>query len=229
MAVPWITVNDTMEPTSPVAVDAVMRASWLLFMLTGQKYTGIQTSTEMYSFDNSTDFKFMPAMYQGNIYNIPRMNNGTRRLRLRQTPVHEIISVVEHGKLVPSDTYTLRNNAYIVKNGGMFWYLDSPNELEVTYVHGSPPPDAGVSAAILLANEFILSEIDPEACTLPKRVTSITRQGISMTMLDTQEFLKEGLTGVEEVDLFIKAANPTRSLKKAKVFSPDRPRGERIN
>lgn len=230
MAVPWITASDTMEPTHPVSDLAVRRASWLLYRLTGQKYSGIETSTEVYSLESSDNTRqYMPAVYSGKIYNVPKGHQGVRRLRLRQNPVREILSVKEYGKVVDPSTYTLRNNTYIVKNNGLTWSMDPINELEVTYVHGNPPPQAGISAAILLANEFILSELEPESCSLPKRITSITRQGLSMTMLDPQDFLENGLTGVEEVDLFIKTANPNKSQKKAKVYSPDKPRGERIN
>jgi hypothetical protein len=34
------------------------------------------------------------------------------------------------------------------------------------------------------------------------------------------------MTGIYEVDLFLSTHNPSGALKKPKVFSPDRPRGE---
>lgn len=231
MALPWIDASDTMEPNSELGAIAAQRASWILYMLTGQKYPGIQIHTDVYSFDTFAggNAKFQPAMHEGNIYNIPRNAYGIRRLRLRQTPVLSVDNVKYRGVDLSPTSYSLRNKAYIILNGGMEWFLDPVNELEVTYEHGTPPPKAGISSAIRLANEFILSETDPAACALPERVTSISRQGMNIAMLDPQDFLEKGRTGISEIDAFISAANPTRSLKKAKVFSPDKPRGERIN
>ena len=82
-------------------------------------------------------------------------------------------------------------------------------------------------AAIEMANQMVLLETDPDACLLPDRVTSISRQGVSFTILDPQNFLKEGRTGLYNVDLFIKSVNPVNALKKAKIFSPDVPKGIR--
>ena len=56
---------------------------------------------------------------------------------------------------------------------------------------------------------------------LPKRVTNVTRQGLSMVVLDPMDFLDDGKTGVYEVDLFLKAYNPAKLQRRATVMSPD--------
>lgn len=55
----------------------------------------------------------------------------------------------------------------------------------------------------------------------------MSRQGVSFTILDPQAFLKEGRTGIYDIDLFIKTVNPDNARKRAKIFSPDIPRGIR--
>lgn len=50
-----------------------------------------------------------------------------------------------------------------------------------------------------------------------------------MTVLDGQEFLDHGRTGIYEVDLFLKAANPSGALNKTRVLSPDLPRVRRFS
>jgi hypothetical protein len=64
-------------------------------------------------------------------------------------------------------------------------------------------------------------------CALPDRVTSVSRQGVSYTILDNQDFLENMRIGIYEIDLFLKTANPVKALAPSKVFSPDMPRARR--
>ena len=61
-------------------------------------------------------------------------------------------------------------------------------------------------------------------CSLPERVTSVSRQGMSWTLLDPQDFLESGRTGIYEIDLMLASLNPARALARPRVFSPDLPR-----
>jgi hypothetical protein len=56
----------------------------------------------------------------------------------------------------------------------------------------------------------------------------VTRQGVSFQMFDPQMFINQGRTGIYEVDVFIASVNPGRASKRARVFSPDQPRGYRL-
>jgi hypothetical protein len=62
---------------------------------------------------------------------------------------------------------------------------------------------------------------------LPQRVTSISRQGVSYTLLDSQDFIEELKTGIYAVDLFLKSVNPDKARARSRVFSPDVPRARR--
>jgi hypothetical protein len=79
-------------------------------------------------------------------------------------------------------------------------------------------------AAKALADQFVLAMQGSEECTLPQRVTSISRQGMSMTLLDPQDFLDKGRTGIYQVDLFLTTINPDGARLRSRVFSPDTPR-----
>src|SRR5690606_3831730 len=103
-----------------------------------------------------------------------------------------------------------------------------PGDFEVTYTYGSPPPVAGRMAARMLAIEFAKLWSGDEECSLPTRVTSVSRQGITFTILDSQDFIDDLRTGVYAVDLFLKSVNPNRAQAKAKVFSIDIPRPKRV-
>jgi hypothetical protein len=90
-------------------------------------------------------------------------------------------------------------------------------------------PIAGKMAARKLAIEFARLWSGDESCELPQRVTSVSRQGVSYTILDNQEFIDELRTGLYEIDLFLKVANPDNARRKSKVFSVDTPRARRYN
>jgi hypothetical protein len=86
---------------------------------------------------------------------------------------------------------------------------------------------AGRMAARVLALEFAKLWAGDEDCALPQRITSVSRQGVSYTILDQQDFLDELKTGLYVVDLFLKSVNPDKARAKARVFSVDVPRGRR--
>lgn len=228
MANLWLTNADTVAPTGEFTTDAVSAASMILYKLTGERYTGINSTTESYGTGHYASYNIQPVVVDGQIRHIP-MAVGQRELRLRHSPVRSVESIKLNGVLMDPDSYSLRNNAYIVRTHSVPWIMDVMWDLEVSYTYGAPIPAMAKSAAIRLANELIWSKTGSRECTLPERVTSITRQGESLTMLDPLNFLKEGRTGVYEIDLFLQVVNPNKAKKKSKVFSVDKPRGERIN
>ncbi len=72
-------------------------------------------------------------------------------------------------------------------------------------------------AARTLAIEFAKLWSDDETCALPQRVTSVSRQGVSFTILDQQDFIQELRTGLYAVDLFLKTVNPDGARRKTKT------------
>jgi hypothetical protein len=103
----------------------------------------------------------------------------------------------------------------------------TPCNVEITYAYGIPVPTAGKMAARKLAIEFARLWAGDEMCELPQRVTSVSRQGVSYTILDNQEFIDELRTGLYEIDLFLKVVNPDNARRKSKVFSVDQPRARK--
>lgn len=228
MPVAWITASDLSNPTHSDAADAAEAASWVLFRLSGQKYGGLRTAVEWYGYDhlgcwcgnNLAD----TSLRAHNIMPVLRSNPPVQ-IRLRHKPVQSIVRVTDgNGDLADTDYY-LVNDAYLVRPNRGTW--DFETGVEVEYNYGVAPPAMGRQAAIALGNQMLLAYMGSDSCTLPDRVTSVSRQGVSLTILDPQDFLKEGRTGIYEVDLFLSVSNPTGARKRAKVFSPDKPRGER--
>lgn len=227
MAKRWIEPEDTIDPSGPYTDLAIEAATWLLFKLTGEKYPGRNTTTECYSKEHYEGFTIKPTVVNGQIYNI--VDGGSRKLFLRQTPALQVNSITINGTVLDPTKYQLRNNAFIVQTNLMYWNLSPATEVCVNYDWGLKPPAMGRLACTLLANELIKSYTMPSQCKLPERVTSVTRQQVSYSILDPHTFLNEGKLGIYLVDAFITTANPHRARKQSRVISPDRPTGERIN
>jgi len=90
----------------------------------------------------------------------------------------------------------------------------------VTLTYGRPVPELVLLGAAEMACEIIKSCVN-KPCRLPQRISSVTRQGVSVSFLDTMDFLSEGLTGLYFVDLAARVYNPRRLARRPAVFSPD--------
>lgn len=115
--------------------------------------------------------------------------------------------------------------------------LDDPDDtdghaFEVTFTYGTAPPPAGVRAAAVLACELVLACEPDQAnqCRIPRKARSIVRQGVSMElMVEGFDFLRDGRTGIWEIDVFLQAYNPARISRPMAVVSPDiAPRVRRV-
>jgi hypothetical protein len=147
------------------------------------------------------------------------------RLRLRGRPVQKIHTVRNRsGVVIDPSSYYLVDHSTIQAVSGSRW---TPCDIEVTYTYGTEPPAMGRLAARTLAFEFCKLWNGDDDCMLPQRVTSVSRQGVSYTILDSQEFIDDLRTGLYVVDMFLKSVNPDKARAKARVFTPDVPRGRR--
>lgn len=163
------------------------------------------------------------------------------QIELGAYPVTAITAVKINGTEIPATEYRVDDHRWLVRvkataaSAGTEmdgWptcqRLDLPDTEDATFsvafVHGTPPPAAGVFAATVLAAELALAgapDGDGVEARLPERVRSIVRQGESITLIDPQDVLEQGRTGIPEVDLFLKSVNPSGSARRSAVWSPD--------
>lgn len=143
-------------------------------------------------------------------------------------PVQVIHSVTVGGKLVDPADYRVTNGFVLdlrtrLTPGGSLRVPSAcrrPGTVEVDYTYGVLELPGIVQRAIdVLAKEIGLADSNDNACRIPERVTSVTRQGVSWTLLDPQDFLDDGRTGIYEVDLAIRAVNPSGAKRRPRVFS----------
>jgi hypothetical protein len=167
-------------------------------------------------------------------------------IELGAYPVTEVQQVLIDGVVIPADEYYLQDYKVLVRQRPTAqatpterwgWptcqLLDlpdtEPGTMSVTFMYGSPPPQAGIDAAKALAKAIALQRLGlPNE--LPTRTTSVNRQGIASTVLDIMDYVAQGRTGIYLVDLFIKTYNPSGSTRRSLVWSPDtgRPRRQPV-
>jgi hypothetical protein len=235
----WAGIEDLEHADAPNAEEAMRIASWLLWHLSGQKYPGLTCTTEDYvcrpcggciteqAIQTGCECG-QPTLYRFSSVTGERVDAPSSfsapRLWLRHRPVRRIVKIMKNGYEIDPDSYDLYDYSFLAGPACCPGQCPDFCDTCITYEYGTMPPLAGQNAARVLANEFVNAVEDPSECKLPERVTSISRQGVSMTLLDPQDFLENGRTGLYAVDLFLKTANPTGALARARVFSPDRPR-----
>ena len=232
---------------SEFALEAAKTASHLLWAMSGRKYSGETVVTERYTCvlrrsrlgasNKNTD----GVLFGGTVYNIPSGDfdydeyssltvdgiSPESRIKLRGGPVTRIITIRNrNGSLIDPTSYYLVDHSTIHVSLATPW---TPCNTEITYAYGQNPPTSGKMAARTLAIEFAKLWSDDETCALPQRVTSVSRQGVSFTILDQQDFIQELRTGLYVIDLFLKSVNPDGARRKSKVYSVDTPRARRYN
>jgi hypothetical protein len=135
-------------------------------------------------------------------------------------PVAVVHEVRIRGTLLDPTTYRLNSGRVLERLSGGSWPTCGDG-MEVVYSHGQDPPDGGRLATGALAGQIALWLAGSKDCKLPERVTSISRQGVTMTVLDPADFLDKGRTGIAPVDLWLTAVNPDGHRSPPSVWSPD--------
>lgn len=143
-------------------------------------------------------------------------------------PVSSVSSVVIDNVALDPSKYRVDNGEFLVRTDGDCWPQcsdqtappTSANTFVVSYYRGDGVPMAGQIAGGILAGEFAKSCLG-EACAIPERVRSISRGGVSFELVSVTDEFDDGLTGITEVDRFIRAANPGKLKARPEVFNPD--------
>lgn len=157
--------------------------------------------------------------------------SSLREIRLGVTPIVEVTEVKVSGEVVDPSSYRVDDSMTLVRlpgDGAVSWPccptmdMDSSEEgtFEVSFTYGKRPPSLGVAGAAQLACEIAKSMSDLD-CKLPERTTNITRQGVSISLIDPNDFLENGKTGLYLADLFLETVNPHKLSRPPGIMSPD--------
>lgn len=153
---------------------------------------------------------------------------------LAHTPVVAVTDVRIGGESLDPTAYAVVAPNRLVRRDGGAWpacqLLDSHDDgdgvLVVDYTWGVAMGAYDRHAVAAFACELVKACLD-RPCALPSRVTTLTRQGVSMTLVDPMEFLDEGRTGVYQFDVWLGQVNPNGRHGRSRVRTPDvsRPAG----
>lgn len=245
----WATTADLCSPCDDYAVDAAIMADMLtaaseiLYVASGRQFPGACSTTveivrgRLAPHQPGDPAELRSATVDG------RVSSGAgyrrrglaveSRLTLGVFPIRSVTAVRINGSTVDAGDYRVDDWRHLVRvngSGDPVGWESGTIAVDVSY--GLDPPQMGVLAAADLACELYKS-CQPETfgdCRLPKRVQTITRQGVSMALLDPLDFLEQGRTGLYLPDLFISTYNPANARRGVAIASPDVPvRSRHVN
>jgi len=143
------------------------------------------------------------------------------------TYIADIDEVVVDGEVVDESAYVLVRPDRLVRLDGACWPAcpDLSREgdgFSVVARAGIPVDSGGLLATESWACELAKACIPGCDCRLPSNVVMKVRQGTTIRFKDLVDLFAEGLTGIDEVDLWLSSVNPGGSiLMPAAVWSPD--------
>lgn len=247
---PWVTEEEVKECQEcsadeiEISEDILMASSNLLYILSGRQFAGscskvVRPCRRGLRFDGPVDQAvegWNRTWGDCHCRFVPGRSNctcgGISQLELGGWPVTAINHVWIDGSEVDPSEYRIDNFKFLVRVTEEGWpccqdlrldYLNptlSPS-FAVDFTFGMAPEASGKLAARRLACELALACSGSDSCRLPKRVQTISRQGVSMILLDPFQFLEHGKTGVYDIDLFLSAYNPNNLREEPVAISPD--------
>ena len=147
-------------------------------------------------------------------------------------PVYSVAEVKLNGTVItPGTDYRVDDYRKLVALNDIIWPYCQDLRLEdtedntwsVTVNLGEVVPVIGRMAVGELALEFVKFLTCDDSCQLPFGVVDVSRQGISMTIQNTAELIKQGIINLPMSAMFIQASNPEHLTARAAVYDLDAP------
>jgi hypothetical protein len=226
---PWTTWEDVLAcgPDSLVDVSpeqaeyAIDVASEILFSLSGRVYPGICSVTR--SICTAPRCCASPTCNGCEPMQACAIDLGT------VFPVRGAWDVYALGVLLAPTSYRVHDWRYLLRVDGEVWPWvtlsvtnPDPNALRASWAYGRMPPVGGQNAARMFATEIAKLCVGDKSCQIPQRVTSVSREGTTYTILDSMKMISEGKTGLALVDLWLVSDKQGRKARPG-FFSPGGP------
>ena len=164
----------------------------------------------------------------GNWRNGGRTGGLCCRVLLTHRPVEAVSEVSDGGVVLDPDEYALEGS-WLRNRLGCWNTIGecADPELIVTYQAGVPFPSGTALAVGEVGCEY-LSALAGGACRLPSRATSITRQGVTVTLDTASEFVGRGRIGLPVADAWLESVVGIGPRVASRVYSPDLPKAIRV-
>lgn len=191
----WVDPCNLSQPDLDISEQAAISATHALWMLSGERFHGEQCWIEDY-----------------------RTISGYCNIQLRQWPVAEVVAVSRVdlcanavgatgvGDIISGWCHTgdeVRVCGSVSPYGMSGCGCPSNGAIVRVHYRTSNNLPAGADLATSRLAEEYLKAYQGQKCSLPERVTSVSRQGASWTILDPLDFLQDGLTGIGPVDQWL--------------------------
>lgn len=168
---------------------------------------------------------FYPINYAGTWTNCGCVGGCLHNALELVPPVGEVVGVNVDGEALVEGDWRLLNGKYLIRSDGERWPVTNDMTLpdtevgtwSVTFLNAYKVDALGAYAAGILACEFAKA-CSGAACRLPNNVTQVVRQGLTMTILPGT--FPGGVTGIREVDAYVRTWNPQRFTTAPAVWSP---------
>lgn len=230
----WAEPEDVCDPPEGVTDDQLalhlLVASNILFNFTGRQWPGSCRETVRPCGGGTAGWC---GCSPGRTCGCKRVSE----LRLGGSPITMVEEVKIDGAVLDPNRYRVDDHGYLVyvpadDDTRQGWPCcqdmrkpDTDDDTwSVTYRYGTGPDAGGTMAAAALAKELALACMPGQPCRLPKRVTSITRQGVSLAVIDPLDLFEKGRTGLAEVDLWLGSIKAGRKTRRASVHVPGKSR-----
>lgn len=148
------------------------------------------------------------------------------------TPVVSIDSVIINGNTVDPSNYAVYDYRWLARLDGNVWPVVNRLDRDTTgadtwaislHYGAKAPEDAQIAAATLAGELALAANPSAGSCSLPERIQTVTRQGVTYVLMDPQTYLDVGRTGIYLIDLWLKATNPKGLTRKAVLSYPGQP------
>jgi hypothetical protein len=243
-------IDAGLSEDDPRLEDVVLQASEIIYNMTGRQFAGTQNAKVRPWVPCTCGWWYGYAGYPGYAATYPILpgypwgaGSGCccfpPRINLGFWPVTTINQIWYNGQAQPLTDFHLDNYRWLVRNDGLRFPgysnnmyaekggpLDNVNDgfvFEVDLDYGVEVPRlikrATRELACSLLNECLCA--DDKSCKTPDRVNNISRQGVSISLIDPLDILREGGTGIYAVDLAIRTYNPSKLQSPSFVWAPD--------
>lgn len=154
---------------------------------------------------------------------------------LLPAPVHRIVEVRIDGTPLVTGAYRVDDDRILIRTDGGEWPRCNDLTLadtevgtwSVTAEFGLSVPEGGAWAVGELACQLILARAGSD-CRLPRSVTQLVRQGVTVQMPSIIDLLKQGVTGLYLVDQFIQTWNPSGLKRRNRTYRVDGSQPRRV-
>lgn len=204
-------------------------ASDILFELSGRQWRGSGQSRVQVLPAHRTERPLLPgwvplpAVLGRSVYGIGR--GGFELVKLPSSPVISVDEVTIGDVVLAADEYACDTAGLLERTDCRPWPCDG--SLFVTFTHGITPPEGGKRGAASLAVELAKARAGDSSCRL-RNFQTITREGITVAV-NLRDALIAGMTGLYEVDLWLKSVNPHGFRRRGGAWTPDTGRARRVS